>query len=280
MNWVIAALIVFVSSTVLYLTLRKINEVNDEIKNLTLFLPPGLFLFFYSLIKRISFNINTRDLLLIILISFFLWLGNVFMLKSVKRAPNPGYTVLIGKSYVAMTVLLSPLIFGSFISPASVILVLLILFFLSLILIDKKTKGKMVDNSWVTYAFATLIFWGLQALLTVGMKNIDPIILLMYLAFFSSLMIGGEMVIKKVSLAPIKRNLFWLMLLGASGLLFGFFIITGYRIAPNPGFMDAANASSVAAITLFSAWFFKDEITLKKGVGIVGALVCLILLLL
>jgi uncharacterized membrane protein len=53
-----------------------------------------------------------------------------------------------------------------------------------------------------------------------------------------------------------------------------------FNLAPNVGFVNAANAASISLLTLASAYFFKDELTVKKMLGILGVTAGLLLLFL
>lgn len=281
MNWIILAILLFGISTVMYLTFRKLSllRTKNEIQNLILFLPSAVILFFYSLLNNLKMSLSWPEFVIIFLGSVFIWAGNVMLLKSIKLAPNPGYTVMIGKSYVILTVLLSPIFFGSILTFKSLVLIGFILFFMSLILIEKKDTKTTIKTDWILPAFLAFLFWGIMSLLLISMKNssLTTEVIIMYLSVFSSLIIGVEMFVRRVKLKMVTGHLPWLVILGLVGLFFNVVIMAGYKIAPNPGYMDAVNASSVAAITLFSALIFKDEITLKKAFGIGGVIVCLIL---
>jgi len=283
MNWIVLAILLFVISTVMYLTFRKLSllQTKSEIQNLTLFLPSAVILFVYNLLNKFNLTLNFREIITVFLGSLFIWAGNVMLLKSIKSSPNPGYTVLIGKSYVILTVLLSPILFGSMLTLKSLVLIGFILFFMSLILIEKKNSKQLAKSEWILPAFLAFLFWGIMSLLLISMKNssLTTEVIIMYLSIFSSLIIGVEMIFRKVPFKPVKSHSPWLVILGLVGLFFNVMIMAGYKVAPNPGYMDAVNASSVAAITLFSSLIFKDEITLKKAIGIGGVIFCLILFL-
>jgi drug/metabolite transporter (DMT)-like permease len=50
------------------------------------------------------------------------------------------------------------------------------------------------------------------------------------------------------------------------------------NIAPNIGYVNAANAGSIAALTVVSAIVFKDKLTLRKMIGVVGIFIGLVLI--
>lgn len=283
MSWITFAILIFFCSTTLYLILRKLSflKVGNEIQNLFLFLPAAFVLYFYSLAKRYSLFITGQELAYLLIASFSIWIGNVAILKSLKSAPNAGYPVLIGKSYVLITILLSPILFGSVLTLKSIVLVLLILFFISQIIIDKSKKNISKKVDWILPAFFGFFFWGIMALSMISLKrpSLTPEVIIMYISIFASVIIGAEMITRKVLIKSAVKHLGWLMVLGIVGLFLNIFFMMGYRVAPNPGYMDAVNAASVAAITFFSVLLFKDEITSKKAIGIVGVITCLIFLL-
>jgi hypothetical protein len=61
---------------------------------------------------------------------FFSYLGNVFSLKGIEYSPNPGYSLIISKSYVVFTAIASIFIFSAPLTMKSVIAILLIVLFI------------------------------------------------------------------------------------------------------------------------------------------------------
>jgi uncharacterized membrane protein len=74
----------------------------------------------------------------------------------------------------------------------------------------------------------------------------------------------------------------WLILLGVGifSTLFNLGQFDAIRLAPNVGYVNAINASSISLVTLLAGVFFKDSLTPKKLVGIIGVTAGLLLLLL
>jgi len=93
--------------------------------------------------------------------------------------------------------------------------------------------------------------------------------------------IFGEIIVKKVAVFKISsKQLIVLILIGISSAVFNYFMQVGFDLAPNVGFINAANAASVALLSLMSALIFKDELPLKKVIGIIGVTAGLIILFL
>ena len=67
-------------------------------------------------------------------------------------------------------------------------------------------------------------------------------------------------------------------MIGIFGSSFNYFMQVGFDLAPNVGYVNATNAASISLLTLMSAFIFKDELSLKKMIGIVGVTAGLIFL--
>ena len=125
--------------------------------------------------------------------------------------------------------------------------------------------------------------WGFLALsskylLNAGVPILSRLILSMVV---TTVLILGEILYKKVEWKNASKDqLITLLLIGIFGASFSYFMQVGFNVAPNVGYVNATNAASISLLTLLSAFFFKDELTLKKMVGIVGVTAGLLLLFL
>ena len=96
---------------------------------------------------------------------------------------------------------------------------------------------------------------------------------------FVSLFVGGEMVMKKVRLSQLNRSqMITLLFIGVLSAGFNFGMQQGYVTAPNIGYINAMNASSIGLVVIGSAIFFKDELTLRKFIGVIGVIAGLVLI--
>ena len=163
MNWIIASLLMFFSSVALYLCVRKSNALKTprQLNNLAMFLIP--FLVYILLIVRTptTFTLTPLQYLIILIQAiFFSYLGNVFSLKGIEYAPNPGYSLIISKSYVVFTAIASIFIFSAPLTLQSVLAIILIIIFSALITIDRdKSKGSS-NKLWLPYTFGAFFCWG------------------------------------------------------------------------------------------------------------------------
>ena len=84
-------------------------------------------------------------------------------------------------------------------------------------------------------------------------------------------LIFGEIKIKKVDIFKVSRSqVFTLFMIGICSASFNYFMQVAFNIAPNVGYVNAVNAASISLLTLSSAILYKDELSLKKLMGILG----------
>lgn len=276
----------FVSSVALYLCVRKSNSLKtpQQLNNLAMFLIPVLVYMVLTTRTPTSFTLKPFEYLLILVQGiFFSYLGNVFSLKGIELAPNPGYSLIISKSYVVFTAIASIFIFSAPLPMKSIIAIALIILFSALITINKD-KSKTISNKlWLPYTMGAFFCWGFLALsskylLNMGVPILTRLILSMVVV---TVIVFGEIIYKKVEWKKVSKDqLATLLLIGVFGSSFNYFMQVGFNLAPNVGFVNAANAASISLLTLMSALFFKDELTLKKMIGVLGVTAGLLLLFL
>lgn len=283
MNWIVASLLMFLSSVVLYLFVRKSNTLKtpQQLNNLAMFLIPVIVYLVITIGTPTRFILKPFEYLLIIIQGiFFSYLGNAFSLKSIEYAPNPGYSLIISKSYVVFTAIASIFIFNAPLTVKSVIAIICIIGFSALITIDKG-KNKSESNAlWLPYAIGAFLCWGLLALSSKYLLNLGVPILtrLIFSMIVVTTLILGEIKIKKVNINLSKSQLLILLMIGIFGASFNYFMQVSFNLSPNVGFVNATNAASISLLTLMSSFLFKDELSVKKMIGIVGVTIGLICL--
>jgi drug/metabolite transporter (DMT)-like permease len=286
MNWILASLLMFASSVAIYLCVRKSNTLKtpQQLNNLAMFLVPVLVYMVLTVRTPTSFALKPFEYFLIIVQGiFFSYLGNVFSLKGIEYAPNPGYSLIISKSYVVFTAIASLFLFSAPLTLQSVIAIVLIVLFSALITIDKDKNRSTSNTLWLPYTMGAFFCWGFLALSSKYLLNMGvPILTRLILSMVvTTLLIVGEILYKKVAWQKVSREqLMVLLLIGMLGASFNYFMQVAFNLAPNVGFVNATNAGSISLLTLMSAYFFKDELTVKKMVGIVGVTAGLLLLFL
>lgn len=286
MNWIIASLLMFISSVALYLYVRKSNALKtpQQLNNLAMFLIPVLVYLVLIVRTPTNFLLTPFQYLLIIVQGiFFSYLGNMFSLRGIEYAPNPGYSLIISKSYVVFTAIASIFIFAAPLTTSSMVAIALIIMFSALITIEKDKNRTTSNKLWLPYTMGAFFCWGFLALsskylLNVGVPILTRLILSMVV---TTMLILGEIIYKKVEWKKISKDQYTtLLLIGIFGASFNYFMQVGFNLAPNVGFVNAANAASISLLTVMSAFFFKDELTVKKMIGVAGVTVGLLLLFL
>ena len=276
----------FLSSVALYLFVRRSNALKtpQQLNNLAMFLIPVLVYLVLIVRTPTNFLLTPFQYLLIVVQGiFFSYLGNMFSLRGIEYAPNPGYSLIISKSYVVFTAVASIFIFSAPLTIGSVVAIALIIVFSALITIDKDKNRTDSNKLWFPYTMGAFFCWGFLALsskylLNVGVPILTRLILSMVV---TTVIIFGEIIYKKVELRKVSKDqLITLLMIGVLGASFNYFMQVGLNLAPNVGFVNAANAASISLLTLASAFFFKDELTIKKMIGVFGVTAGLLLLFL
>lgn len=284
MNWITLSLIMFFSSVVLYLTIRKatILKVSNRLNNLAMFLFPLPVIIFLGIITGQNFSITAfQGLIILIAAIFFSYLGNLFSLLSIERAPNPGYSLVISKSYVVFTTIVAVFIFQSHLSFQKVFAILLIVLFSALISLSGKTFHKATNLSWLPLALGSFFCWGLLSITSKYLYSVglNTYVFLSYICGIVSFLIILEAMMKKTPFGQIKTHPAILLTIGIFSTIFNVSLFEANNIAPNLGYVNAVNAASISLVTVFAIILFKDEFSIKKLIGVLGVTFGLILLL-
>lgn len=284
MNWILASAIMFASSVALYLFVRKATllKISSQYNNLAMFFIPLILFIVMGIITRQNFLVSPLYLLLMILVGIlFSYLGNVFSLLSIERAPNPGYSLVISKSYVVFTTIVSVLFLQGTINLQKIIAILLIVAFSALIMLSQKTVKKSMSILWLPLAFGSFFCWGLLSLASKYFftHGVNVYVFLTYVYVVVNLCIILEMMKKRVNFSGIKNVGGIFLIIGIFSTGFNLFQFLAIQTAPNVGYVNAINAASISAVTVFAILLFKDEFSKRKLLGVIGVTVGLLLLL-
>ena len=276
----------YLFSTAYYLATRRslVNGISTTAINLT----NNLFVFAASLLTGIAsgrqFFLSLAVIAILVAAAIlFSYCGNRFSLKSLATAPNPGYSLIVSKSYVVLTTIAAVVFLGSSISLKNGLAVIAIVFFQLFILIDKPGgQNKKSNFHWLYLAVAAFFCFGFLTLSSIYLflKGVDPLVFLTYVAGVNSILFFLD---AARSRGPSFHDIFaeWkiLSMLGFLSTGFNFALFEALRAAPNVGYVNAINVSSISAITIISAFLFKDDLTKRKLAGIVGVTAGLIVLI-
>lgn len=285
MNWILASLIMFGASVFLYVSIRKATllHIPTELINLA---SMGVPFFLYAVLtiqNHASLIVSPYQLAIIVLLSIFgSYLPNVTSLKSIQYAPNPGYSLILSKSYVVFTTLVAILLFHAQLSLRAGIAIVSIVLFSVFITVGKAKPTMHAKPVWLPLALFSFFGWGM---LSIGTKfafsqGISIYQRLIYLSVFVTSFILLEIRTRKINIKLHDRSYYILLVaIGFFSALFNYFMTLAIDLAPNIGYVNAINASSISAVTITSALLFKDELSISKMVGILGVTGGLLLLI-
>ncbi len=275
MNWLIASSLMFVSSVVTYLFVRLAGnqKINNPLKNLAMFFIPVIIYLGLSTSQLSTLSVTPYQLLVITIMSiFFSYLGNKFSLKSLELASNPGFSLVISKSYVVFTTIAAIFLFDSTLSWQASLAIVLIVTGSALIMVEKtQAPNQETKNSWFWFSLGAFFCWGMLALTSKYLLDLGVSILarLIYSMLIVSVIIFLEIWQKRISLKVSQPQLLTLLMIGLTGASFNYFMQLAYQLTPNVGYVNAMNAASIAALTLLSGIIFKDQLQSRKLFGVV-----------
>lgn len=284
MSWVAYSLMMFFSSVALYLTVRKSSLIKTPayLTNLAMFAIPLIAYLIIGVVNSSSLSISFwQALILLATAVLFAYGGNKASLHAIDVAPNPGYSLVLSKSYVLFTTLVAVTLLGAEITAQRVLAILIIVGFSALIMINPKGAKKVKSEKWILLSLGAFFAWGMLSLSSKYLFNngVDTIAFLIYLYALVTFCI---IFIDKVRVNKIKEvsSSAKLLLIGTGifSTLFNLGQFEAIKLAPNVGYVNAINAASISMVTVFAVILFKDELTLKKAIGVLGVTAGLILL--
>jgi len=241
-------------------------------------IPTGIY-FIYNILTKNSFFIDIRYLIIIIISAvFFNYLGNILSLKSIDLSKNSGYSLIITKSIATIFVtIISPILFSSslnFKSLFAIILIIIFVFFISV------TDIKVKEKKSFLYAILSAFFLGFHTIIVVFLQKegLSPSIIVFYVMLIISITSLIKLYINKIKLEPSKKNIILMMNIGVSSAVFNLLFIIGFKISPNPGYINAASVSAIGLLTITNYFIFKDNLSIKRFICALGIISSLIIL--
>lgn len=278
-------MLMFFSSVALYLCVRKsgLVKVPTALTNLAMFAIPLIPYLVYGLMTDSRFSMTLLQALVLIVASVvFAYGGNTASLKAIAIAPNPGYSLVLSKSYVLFTTLVAVLLLNQNLTLRKAVAILLVVACSALIMVNPKTAKHVTSNRWVLLSFGAFFAWGMLSLSSKYLfsHGVDTMAFLIYLYAIVTICIVSTNKMTHKTFKHIEPQHWWLLIgAGVFSALFNFGQFEAIRTAPNLGYVNAINAGSISLVTVLAVVLFKDELTLQKAAGIAGVTVGLVLLL-
>ena len=281
MTWILSAFGVIIFFSLMYIFIRSSRtKIEVEVQTFSIFVIGTIFYFIYNILMNISFSIDLTYLLLILLTAaLFSLTANFLSFKAMSLAPNPGYSLMITKSHAILTMILANIFFQSEITLKNSIAIFIVLLSLGISLTSKK-ENKNSKQIWIVYALIAFFAFAFQSIMLTFLtrNNLEISLINFYLFFFLMLFMGCILFYKKIKIDLTKQKLTLMVGMGISSALGNLFMVLGFSIAPNPGYISAASASTASLMMILSYFIFKDQLTSRKIIGAIGVTIGLILL--
>jgi len=201
----------YVCSVALYLFVRKSSKSGNpsQYNNIAMFSVPLIILLFFDFSTNQNFTLSITQLAIIVTAAvLFSYLGNVFSLISIEYAPNPGYSLVISKSYVVFTTLIAVVFFQAELTIRKAVAIAIIVGFSGIIMLSQKALKETKNKLWLPLAIGAFFCWGLLSLTSKYLFNqgVSVYIFLTYTYIVVSACITIEMLIKKIKFEIIKKS--------------------------------------------------------------------------
>ena len=291
MTWIHYSFLMYISSVVTYLALRVLQrrKIPSEINNFFMWLFSAVTFISIALFKWEFPGLELKYIVFLLMTAFFLsYLGQKVSLEGIRKASNPGYSLMIQKSYAIYTAIAAVLLFDSELTVKSIFAILIVISFLVLIVkSDEKTHSKTESKEWVRDSFLAFFAFGTNALAANWLleQGVEPFVRGFYVMIFLSMLFAIDLFRKNLKDKRLYNYLKdlnaypWFVIMGVTTGLFNLTMQYAYDLTPNVGYVNILNTASIAAITLLSALIFKEGLTLKKFIGVQGVSVGIILLI-
>ncbi len=275
----------FCASIALYLTVRKaaLIKTPTKLSNLAMFAIPLLAYICIGIIGRTDMYASLWQAAVLVMVSLvFAYGGNKASLVAIEHAPNPGYSLVLSKSYVLFTTIVAVLFLHAELTLRRALAIVLIVVFSGLIMIDRKKAHQVTSRRWISLSLGAFFAWGMLSLSSKYLFNhgVETMAFLIYLyAIVTFTIIGADRVRIADFKSTTRQSKILLVAIGVLSTLFNLGNFNAIKLAPNVGYVNAINAGSIALVTVFAVVLFKDALTAQKAFGVLGVISGLVLLL-
>jgi drug/metabolite transporter (DMT)-like permease len=278
-------------SVVTYLALRVLQKkgVPSSVNNFYMWAFSAFTFIAIAVFQRRNIELQIEYILFLLATAFFLsYLGQIFSLEGIRKATNPGYSLMIQKSYAIYTAVASVFLFNSELTLKNVFAIIIVIMFLVLIIKSDKTESKNKEsNGWIRDSFISFFAFGTNALAAKWLldQGVDPFVRGYYVLIFLWLLFSFDLFrkvrINKTLLKYVKNKsyYFWFILMGITTGLFNLTMQYAYEYTPNVGYVNIINTASIGAITVLSAILFREKLGMNKLIGVLGVTAGIILLI-
>ena len=252
---------------------KKHLKTNDDIYKFNIFVYAVCILIFGILTLNGSLSLYT--VLLGVLFGVVTALSNLYKMLALSKGPMHITLLITTSSMIIPT--LSGVFFGEKFSLFKLLLVLILIYFIYLS-IGKSKEGK-INKSWGICCLLTFILMGSIGIIqkihqTSSHKS--EISGFLFVSFFISLIISGLRVKDKKNFKDMKNLIPLAMICGGCTFGMNYINLKLSGLLPSQLFFPLINGSAIILSSLMSMIVFKERLSKKQTVGLVGGIICLI----
>lgn len=252
---------------------KKHLKTNDDIFKFNIFVYAVCILIFGILTLNGSISLYT--VLLGMLFGVVTALSNLYKMLALSKGPMHITLLITTSSMIIPT--LSGVFFGEKFSLFKILLVLILIYFIYLS-IGKSKEGK-INKSWGIYCLLAFILMGSIGIIqkmhqTSSHKS--EISGFLFVSFFISLIISGLRVKDKKNFKDKKNLIPLAMICGVCTFTMNFLNLKLSGLLPSQLFFPLVNGSAIVLSSVMSAVLFKERISKRQTVGLIGGILSLI----
>lgn len=122
---------------------------------------------------------------------------------------------------------------------------------------------------WIAYAFIATFSFAMMTLITkkLGLIGIDERMMLFYLFLIATILFFILVKLQNLSFSLTNTKFILIFAAAVLSVVGNIYAFKSIFTAPNPGYYNAIQASSILIVILASVLLFKSEFTLIKGLG-------------
>jgi drug/metabolite transporter (DMT)-like permease len=139
---------------------------------------------------------------------------------------------------------------------------------------SRPTCSAIVYNkpmSWIVSSIiSALAFAGVSLLLKrLTQFSFSSEIINLYFWLTTSIAFFLFVIYKKTSFTVSKESWIWFLILALVAFVANYFSVEAIKLAPNPGYVRAIQASRIVLVTLLSVFLFQSEFTIRTLLGVI-----------
>lgn len=115
MDWFYYAIIAMISLSIVFILIRKLCDIGLDSGAIFFYntIMAAVIMVGYIFINRTQLKTSTTGVIILVVLALFLVLGNIFLIKAIATAPNPGYALAINSVQVLIVAVAAIFLFKS-----------------------------------------------------------------------------------------------------------------------------------------------------------------------